>query len=80
MATDKQIEAAARAICRTRGFEPDTLHQHTDYDLSEFPVEDGFFISLQKVRCPMHFAWRKYVPEARSALDAAEAALSPQTT
>lgn len=78
MATEKQIEAAARAICRTRGFEPDTLHQHTNYDVRQYPVEDGFFISLQKIRCPMHFAWRKYIPDAKSALNAAEAATQPE--
>lgn len=75
MATPKQIEAGARAICQARDLSPDTLFQD-DADEPQFP-EDSHFIDSKGRRCPMYFAWRKYQAAAKVAIEAAEAAANP---
>jgi hypothetical protein len=72
MATAKQIEAGARAICKARDLSPDTLFQD-DADEPQFP-EDNHFIDSKGRRCSMFFAWRKYQTAAKVAIEAAEAA------
>jgi hypothetical protein len=75
MATEAQIEAAARAICRARDLNPDTMHQAMPGDGWDDLPEDGHFFNSIGERCKLVAAWRKYVSVATIALTAAEEAV-----
>ena len=72
-ATEAQIEAAAKAICRKQGHEPDTLHQAMPGDDWDKWPEDSHFFNSRGERCKLILAWRKYIGLAVAALDAAAA-------
>ena len=70
---EDEVERVARALCMSRGINPDALHDDVH---DEFPVDESRKNHAGNL-VPQYRAWRKQVPHAKAAIAAVAAAPSP---